>query len=56
MKRAMYSFSSWFIAGHRLVQDQQLRLGGERARQLDALLQAERNSLDRLVADVLQTA
>ena len=40
-------------AGHRLVEDQKLRLGRERARKLDALLHAERNDLDRLVADIL---
>jgi hypothetical protein len=32
MKRAMYSFSSWFIPRHRLVEDEKPRLRGERAR------------------------
>src|SRR5262249_8868954 len=40
-------------AGHRLVEDQELRLGRERTRELDALLHAEWNDLDRLVANVL---
>ena len=41
-------------AGHRLVEDQEARLGHQRARQLDALLQPEGNDLDRRVAHVLQ--
>jgi hypothetical protein len=40
-------------AGHRLVQQQELRLGGERARELDALLQAVGQAPDRRLADVL---
>ena len=39
-------------AGHRLVEDQERRLSGKCARQFHALLHAERNDLDRLVADV----
>lgn len=41
-------------AGHRLIEDQELRLRGEGARQFNALLQARRDRLDRFVADVLQ--
>ena len=40
-------------AGHRLVEQQQRRLGGQRARELDALLQAVRQSADGRLADVL---
>ena len=40
-------------AGHRLVEQQQLRLGGERAAELDALLQAVGQPPDRRLADVL---
>ena len=40
-------------AGHRLVEQQQRRLGGERARELDALLQAVGQPPDRRLADVL---
>src|SRR6185437_15658985 len=40
--------------GHRLVQDEKARLGGECARQLDALLQAQRYNVDRLVAHTLE--
>src|SRR5262245_30772190 len=40
-------------AGHRLVENEQLRLGRERTRKLDPLLHAERNDLDRFVADIL---
>jgi len=34
---AQSSFSSTFMPGHRLVEQQELGLGGERAAQLDAL-------------------
>ena len=37
-------------AAGRLVEQQQLRLGGERARELDALLRAERQVGDRAVS------
>ena len=40
-------------AGHRLVQQQQLRLHGQRAAELDALLQAVGQLADRHLADVL---
>ena len=50
----MYSFSSWFMPGHRLVQDQEARLGHQRARQFDPLLQAERDRVDQFVAHALQ--
>ncbi len=40
-------------AGHRLVEQQQLRLHGERAAELDALLQAVGQLADRRLADVL---
>ncbi len=40
-------------AGHRLVEQQQRRLGRERARELDALLQSVRQAADRRLADVL---
>jgi hypothetical protein len=40
-------------AGHRLVQQQHVRLGGQRAGQLDALLQAVGQAADRRLADGL---
>ena len=40
-------------AGHRLVEQQQLGLGRERAAELDALLQAVGQLADRRLADVL---
>ena len=40
-------------AGHGLVEQQQRRLGRERAREFDALLQAVRQPADRRLADVL---
>src|SRR5207248_8294096 len=40
-------------AGHRLVEQQELGLGGERAAELDALLQAVGQLADRDLADVL---
>src|ERR1039457_1572743 len=41
-------------ARHRLVEDQQARLGRERARQFHPLLHAQRDDVDRLVAHILQ--
>jgi hypothetical protein len=41
-------------AGHRLVQDQEARLGHQRAGQFDALLQADGDAVDGLVAHALQ--
>jgi hypothetical protein len=40
-------------AGHRLVEQQHRRLGGERPPELDALLQAVGQAPDRRLADVL---
>ena len=50
----MYSFSSWFIPAIGSSRIRKLRLGDQRARQLDALLQADRNPVDQLVAHALQ--
>ena len=49
----MSSFSSAFMPGHRLVEEQELRLERERARQLDPLLQAVGERAHHLLADVL---
>ncbi len=40
--------------GHRLVEDQQARLGRQRTRELDAFLQSRRHGFDQFVADVLE--
>jgi len=53
MKRDMSSFSSRFIAGHRLIEQEQVRLHGERAAELDAFLQAVRQPRHRHLADRL---
>jgi len=45
-------FSSGVHARHRLVEQQQRRLQGERARELDALLQSVREGVDDFLPDV----
>ena len=52
MKRAIHPcFFLLVHARHRLIQNEQLRLGCERARQLDVLLQAQRHHVDGLVPE-----